>query len=516
MPPRTDTWNPVNAVAPLPPHDILEMSCEEAQEGATRSEIEELKAAKDNIVEKDLPPARAVKSFERAADAIKNGIRVFISYKHIHEEVAREFQKKIRAYGQNRLARDEYGQPHAFLAAQGVELGKDYRRKILEEIEKAHWFFLLLPDVQFDREWPTHEAGYFERGMTVSERLICIHHEDTPTAKTLQDYQSCESTSEGLKQLFTQLFFEKQAIPGMNQITYDDYMDNLQGDAQKLSDWFKDLRPPPWPDICGRVIDIEHKGSKKYEDMGELLSARIVDMKNLKEAFDRSDTFRGDFKDLVANVNDDYHGRQWIEGLRCALNDAVVGRSPRAIEVPFFGAKRGWAFRANLHCVWRQDGQIDRFQVVFTEEVGQRIANVPEELDALETALRWSHRSWWEIYGAYQGHLTKQDVEDIYRYTQRAEHESQARGVTDPSILLRSFKDPKDIKRLGDYFQEYSAKYHDPKVEKGKEEKKLDIAFRDGDPKRLRECLNELKPMSLWFLKAAARRFAELVDELEE
>ena len=295
----------------------------------------------------------------------------------------------------------------------------------------------------------------------------------------------------------------------MKQIVFDDYKKRLPADAEELSKLFKAERRLV-PDICGRLIDIEHREGISYDKMEDLLSAQILDMKNLREAFDRPDTFRGTFRELIASVNDDAHGRQWIDALSGALHDVVTNHLPRTVEVPFFGAKRGWAFRPNLHCVWRnaQNKEIDHFQVIFSEETGERVVNVPGKIAALETALRWAYRGWWEIYAAYDRPLTKEDVEDIYRYTQRAEQEAQSRGVMDPAIMLGAFKDP-EKKVLGDHFTEYLTEYRNLQTNSGK----LDKAFRDRDPKLLKNCLDELRPNSRWFLKIAAKRFAELIDE---
>ena len=51
----------------------LEESLKIELNGATASQLEELTAAKQAIAAENIP--NAIKSFERAADAIKNGIR---------------------------------------------------------------------------------------------------------------------------------------------------------------------------------------------------------------------------------------------------------------------------------------------------------------------------------------------------------------------------------------------------------------------------------------------------------
>jgi hypothetical protein len=490
----------------------LEAAYEAATIEVTKSQREELKAAKDLIAkDKDkIPTDLAVRSFNRAADAIKNGIRVFISYKFIQRPLAEKFRALIIAYGQSRLARDPDGKPHVFLAQRDVTAGAEYRKQIREEIENAHWFFLLLPDMQFDREWPIWEAGYFRRGMAASERLICVHDKSIDTAAQLEDLQAYESSAERLKELFTQLFFKSQAIPGMNQICFDDISEKLPQDVKILSDLFMGPQPVPVPKIYSSFVNIKHKEGSTYDKIDDLLSSQIINMENLEDVFGHDDNFRKTFGDLIASVNDEEHGQQWIEGLRAALSDVVSTRPPQPIRVPFLGAQRGGVFWSHLHSVWSYDGgRIDYFQVIFLKGP-PRVSNVPVELDALETAVRWAYRSWWEIYGAFCGFLQAADVDEIYRYTQIAEQESHAHGVTDPKILLKAFKDP-DIKRkLECNLEKYYNKYRNPKTKDGK----IDVAFRDRNPTLMRECLEELRPMSLWFLKVASARFAELIAEI--
>ena len=298
---------------------------------ASSLQVDELKAAKETIAAQNLPAGFALMSFERASDAIKNGIRVFISYKSIHHALAEAFCEKIKAYGQSRLAKDQNGEPSVFIAEQRLQAGKPYQAQIEDEINKAHWFFLLLPDPQFDREWPIWEAGYFQRGMTASERLICVHPESVATAAQIQNLQAYEGSLEGLQQLFTQIFFEKQAVPGMNAITYLGYKQNLLRDMKELSDLFTTIKgapAPPVPDFYGRFIEIEHRADIRYDKPEDLLSLKILGMKNLNEAFNRLDTFQGTFGELIANVNDDAHGRQWMTRsvAHCAISSQTTSR----------------------------------------------------------------------------------------------------------------------------------------------------------------------------------------------
>jgi len=492
--------------------DELRKRLEKALIDATPSQSKELRAAHDYFAsDTPLPDDLAVRSFDRAADAIKNGIRVFISYKYHDDVLAAKLQFFIRQYAQSRLARDNDNQPYVFLGKQGMEAGREYPEQIGKEIESAHWFFLLLPDVQSDRGWLIWEAGYFQRGMTASERLISIRHKQITGAAQLQYLQAYDSSPDGLEGLFTQLFFEAQAIPGMKQIAFDAQMQTLKRDTEELSRLFPGMLVPK-PEVIGRYIDIKHRQGTTYAETEDLLSTQILEFNRVEAVFKLDNTFHGTFAELIEDVNNDEHGRQWIEGLRAALQDIVAHHPPREAVTPFLGADTDWMFRPSVHCVWKISGDdhIDRFRVIFVEELGRRVRNVPQDVDTLETALRWAYRSWWEIYGKFAGNLTRDDVESIYWYTQQAEQEVQLKGVQQPEVLPRVFKEPEATVLNGNQTKYYSD-YRNPEKQDGK----LDKAFRERNPALMRECLDELKPMSLWFLKAAARRFSELIAEIQ-
>jgi hypothetical protein len=297
----------------------------------------------------------------------------------------------------------------------------------------------------------------------------------------------------------------------MKQIAFDTKNQELKKDTEELSELFPG-RLVPVPDVVGRYIDIKHEQGIAYDKTEDLLSTQILAFNRVEAVFNRTNTFHGTFGQLIENVNNDEHGRQWIEGLRAALQDIVAHRCPREAVTPFLGADTDWMFRPSVHCVWKiaGDDHIDHFRVVFVEEMGRRVRNAPPDVDTLETALRWAYRSWWEIYGKFVGRLNREDVEAIYWYTQQAEQEVQLKGVQRPEVLLQVFKDP-EAKVLDGNQTKYYSEYRNPKTQNGK----LDKAFRERNPELMRECLDELKPMSLWFLKAAARRFSELIAKIQ-
>ncbi len=221
-------------------------------------------------------------------------------------------------------------------------------------------------------------------------------------------------------------------------------------------------------------------------------------------------------RELISDVDHRVYGTVWVGALARALRDVVTGRPPRSVVVPFFNYRRTAQFRPCLHCVRRRgvDGPLVSFHVVFIEEFGGQVVGVPHDLDALETTVRWSYRSWWEVLGPFGNRTvnTQEQLDTIRQYTERAEQEAQARNASDPALLNRVFAErPAEQAKLTEFQSRYYADYRDPTD--GQSQRKIDRAFRDNDPALLGEALAELRPMVAWFLVHAARRYAELLAE---
>jgi hypothetical protein len=495
----------------------LEKLYQEAAADANSDQRKELYAAAQEIAGQDLSHELVEKAFCRAADAIKNGVNVFISYKSSHEPLAMQFAEVIRFYGQSRLAQTKTHEPSVFFAAQDIKGGDEWRSKIEKAIAKAHWFILLLPDVAPDRDWLVYEAAYFKRGMSYSERLICVHHKDAVPAPQFENLQAYQSSPEGLQKMLKDLFLTPGTVPGMRRILNYANDEMIADDARKLSESLQGTRSRT--EYCGKYIEIQHNAGVRYESEEEMLCAQVTKIHGLTDAFSYEDTFKGTFAQLINSVNDDAHGRAWIEALRIVLNAAVAGKTTRAVEVPFIGKERGTAFRPSLHFIQRvgENGSIERFHVIFVEDFGQQIPNAPAKLDLLETVLRWSYRSWWEIYHQYPGHLTADDVDEIRRYTARAEQEAQARGLLDLEEMTKLFSgDPGDPEARAieatwqDNLKTYHKEYRNPEGTG-----KIDRAFRERNPRLMKECLDQLRSKTLWFLKEGSKRYAKLLAELD-
>jgi hypothetical protein len=495
--------------------DMLDDRCREHRQRNPRR-AEELDRARAQIAQvRGMHDEDRLAAFDRAADAITDGIRIFISYKSEDQTLGILFKEMLADYGAKRLHEEASGNPDIFLAAQSIRGGDDWRKEIKACIKRTHWFILLLPDVEIDRDWLVWEAGYFDRGMCqeAGERLICVHHPNAAQASQLQHYQGYTSDAQGIENLLTDLFFTPNAITGMQPVAPPLKLGNLKRDALELSKAFRAPQQRIEPIYCLKHVDIAHREGATYLTVEELLDAEVLHAHELDDIFNRRGSFRGTVGELIGDIHDDVHGKAWVGDLARVLNDVVTGRPPRRTMVPFFGYSGPGQFRACLHCVRRASagGPIASFRILFVEEFAGAVGNAPPDLDALETALHWSYRSWWELIDRFRGGVhTQQQLDAIRQYIERAELEAQSRNAMDPAKLGAIFaKRPAEHETLIANQKRYYNEFRNPGTGDGK----IDQALRDRRPELMADSLSELRPIIAWFLVHGARRYAELVEE---
>lgn len=458
----------------------------------------------------ELSPEAAGYAMERSADAIKHGLRIFISHKTEDEELAKKLRKLLIDYGKPVLARTDNGYD-VFIAEQHLRGGQEWSAEIESKLQSAHWFILLLPDSEDNRDWTIYEAGYFKRGMASTEKLLCIHHPLSGPPAQLANLQAYESTPEGLHKMLKQLFFEDNAIPGVKSIGIDIEEQEVVAAAQELSKSFQ----APKMKTCAQPwlshIELNHEEGRTYEQLEDLLSLEVASVFNVWDVFRRGDGFEGSFQELIGDIHDEFHSSAWLDSLKNQLRDALVDRVGSVRSVPFQGASDGMIYRAFLHCLHRlgDAGPIIRFHIVFVEDVGGPVANAPADLDILETTLRWCYRSWWEVLE--KPRINTPDSVDFIRHcTESSEQELLARGASeDPTSLLDCFDDPEVRQQLQQYQEEYRQKYRNGC------DGLIDRAFRERNPSLLRDCIKELRPRTLWFMKQAAKTYAEKIAKLQ-
>jgi hypothetical protein len=475
-----------------------------------RHYAEELEQARGHIEKQDgLSSHQALLAFNRAADAITDGIKVFISYKSEDEALAKSFRRMIVKYGASRLKMTSTGTHDVFYAAQGIGPGDDWEDTLDQKLSAAHWLILLLPDGEVERDWRVWEAGYFAAHISrhAGERLICVHHPSVRASPQLTRFQSRSGDERGIKKFFEEMFFSPNVIPGMKQIAARELHDDLESDAKLLACEFGGPAVKPQRDYFIPYLSIAIDEKFDFSNMTDLLKAKVIGCAKMSRVFDIQGGFRGTVNELLG----DSVARGWIEPLVSALHDVVKQRNPRSVWVPIASHHdNGKQYRPVVASVERQgDDRISSFQILFIEEIGGQITRAPEDLDALETALRWCYRSWWEIYHRSGGDLSDpKRLDQMKQYIRRSEWEAQLRGALNPETLQRAFdRHPELQERLGEHQERYRMLYRNDK------DGKLDTALSSNDGTLMSEALKELRPMIAWFLVNAAHVYADMLAE---
>jgi hypothetical protein len=494
--------------------DALQFRCA-AMKAEFPAHVEELERAAEQIDRQSMPAEVKLAAFARAADAITDGIKIFVSYKSEDAGLATLFIDKLAEYGLQRLKKKANQDPDIFFAEQSLAAGVDWRDTIKKRLKDTHWFILLLPDTSLARDWLLWEGGLFEADMMREggEKLICVHHPDVSMASQFENYQNCKGHQAGIKRLFNELFFTADAIPGMRAVAPPFKARDLDDDAKLLAARFANTPTSREPLFCLSHVDIAHTTGVTYTTDQELLDARVLRGHDLAAVFNRDETFKGTVGDLIADVYDQAHGTAWVGMLRKALSDVVAGKPARRAAPPFVGhGDDPTQYRPCLHCILREGpgGAISSFRVLFIEEFGGQVSNVPAKIDALEASLRWSYRSWWEVLERYRDRaLSMANLETIQQYVERAEQEMLARNAMDPALLRAAFADRSAEQTKLDAFQaDYAAKFRDPVTGQGM----IDKAFVSHDPQLLSKALDALRPRVAWFLVHGARRYAEILE----
>ena len=230
--------------------------------------------------------AEAIDSICSAADAICNGVRIFVSYKIGRNSAAKNLLKPFSLFGNGRILFDEDDNTKwPFLCELAGLQGRPYKDEIHAAFEKTHWFFLLLPDVSVDRGWVMFEAGFFRGSMQPGDRLICIHHSTIEPAGPLGDFESVEATHDKILSLFRTLLREPGiSVPGMNAIN-----PHLTDEAleEHVSNLVKEIQPTPALKRRYYVsyIDVKLDQSRPIKTRDDLLNAEVVSGLHLNDMF---------------------------------------------------------------------------------------------------------------------------------------------------------------------------------------------------------------------------------------
>jgi hypothetical protein len=461
-----------------------------------KSEIENaayVLSSQSHITEENI-----VKSLKKSSDAIINGIKIFISYKHEDLEIANILKNTVNKLGIKRIDRILMSKD-----PNSIPPGEDWRERICSALQQSHWLYLLLPGPAKDRGWVLYEAGMFQASRLPGDKLIWFYHSDEPEASQIDDLQGVKLTSEGIYEFLHHEFFEPNAVPGMDAITTKEVYNDSE--LKELAENLRIVHPieDPRRDYYVDYLDLEVINNEAFS-VDDLMESKILHCSDARGIFGRE--YAATFRDLVSEINDESHGNVWINELADTIKSVLNGRVPAVMQAVFQSFTEGKSYRPLLYTTRVQnDRTIESFHIALTPALYTPMSRQPRELEALMTAFRLGYRFRWEVLEAYNGRLTVRDVDAVERIVQRIEEEARNRGAYDEEMLANAFDRPNDQQTIRDMFKQYS----DLRTESA--DGKLDQAFKNKDPMKLGECLKELRKMNNEFMLLAAPQIADSV-----
>lgn len=425
-------------------------------------------------------------------------IRIFFSYKKKDEHTALTIMDQLRVHS-DKLQICSMADFTSDIA------GRPYRDFIHEQINRANWFVLLLPDPSDDWDWCLYEAGLFEANITSADRLICIHHQDIRVPSQISGYQAVAATIPDMEDFLRGLFLREGQLPGLKAINAA-----IEPKIPELAQTIvAAIRPPH--NIIRRTFPawVELKlGALDPADGDALDQAAIAACNN--EAlqlfhFLRKPQTWGKLRSNITSSD----GRWLVELGRTigAIRDGQMFEPIQAV----FNAPDGKIYRPIACAVDRfggTDGLIDRYHLAFVEEVSEfDHSALPANISMLASVLRFSFRFRWEVLEPFsKAKMVEEDVIKLENTILRMKADWYSRGIRDFSAVLQCFPAAK-AERIAKIMQQWQL------LNNKNETGTLDVAMNNKDVAAIPGILQSAIPLSQEFLEIAADRFSEIVAQ---
>ena len=409
-----------------------------------------------------------------------------------------------------------------FFISEEITRGSPWRKVIAKQLTDAKFLVLVFTDPDENWGWCLYELGFFDALSQVSKpssRIWCLHHASTSPPSPIADLQSIPAKPREVEQWLKELFKEtEQTRPEFRE------------DIPKLAE-----------EIC-RLFSIDQKpiysqGSIRIKANSTLLSPDDLPNNAIVEGDERL------MVELFGIYGDKTDWKSIKERLRKfpksadvnlttlkELSNAIYSVSKRTIVHPtqgiIFVAQGPKRYRPILSTAKEVTEDQIECDVMFVEEAGGQLQNIPKPSEALLTAIRMAVRIRWEIVRPFASDVRRLARDDAYKLRDDLQTclnnvflEAGFRGNFSTADLLNAFEGP-DKDRLMDIVEKWRETY--PKIWRG-------IGFADTtetfgevskgpmtpeDVSLLESALQELKKLNRDFLSMAAAR-GELMIQSE-
>jgi hypothetical protein len=445
----------------------------------------------------------AVRSIKKLFPAFENKVvSVFFSYKSKEEETARAIVDVLKKKSAGKL--------DFCYQADFTEkiVGKEWRQWIKQNVRKANWFILLLPDPSDDYDWCLFETGQFEAQFTSADRMICLHHPDSMIPSPIQDYHTVAARIPEMKKFLRMVFVNENPIPGMDPINKEIH-DEIPAMAEEIVHAISPLKRNTFRKIYEPWIELKIQNAEELKDKDDLDRAIVLSAnQEALDLFDFSENPEtlGKLREGLSEENGD--GR-WRNELLHVVRRIAGGRKFFPIQA-VFQADSGKIYRPVLCAIDRlgEKGPIDRFHVTFTEEVSAiDDTAIPRPVAVIATILRFAFRYKWEILERFgKGAFNEEDAMRLDNAIRRINKDWESRGIGGEEVIIELFP-----KREATKIKEMLSHYHMLRNQEGTGE--LDIAIQNRNTEKISELLEGLFPINQEFLEMTTIRFTELVSK---
>ncbi len=427
-------------------------------------------------------------------------IFVFFSYKKKDERAAKAIVSVLRKYSAGKLNISYQADFTEQIA------GKRWREKIREEVCRANWFILLLPDPSDDWDWCLYETGLFDREPTPADRLICLHHPDTRIPDQIQDYHAVSATIPEVEKFLRMVYLKPNPVPGLGPINAE-IESEIPAMARQVVEAIRPARESPLHRLLVPQVTLEIEDASGLNDKDDLDNAVIISANDeALNLFDFLETPKT-WGLLRSEISESEGDGRWREELVRVIKRIGQGKQFDPIQA-IFRTKDDKVFRPVASAIDRMGaaGTIRSYEIMFVEEVGVvDDTAMPEGLSTLATVLRLTFRFRWEILKKFgDRELSDDDIERLENALRGIEADAESRGMIDQDSVLSLFS--ADQLESVTTMLGYWGQLRNPVDDSGE----LDRAIKEKDGTAIAKMLKKISPMNQDFLEIAAERFAML------
>ena len=439
-----------------------------------------------------------------------SGCSVFFSHKVNDEDVTISLINLLKRHTKN----------VDFFISEKIRKGFPWRQAIAEHLKSAGFLVLVFTDPDENWGWCLYESGFFDglNQISKSRKIWCLHHASTSAPSPLADLQSIPAKIEDIKQWLTELFKEtKQSVEEYVEIPrLAEEICKLFSIDQKL------IYSKPFIKITtNRALlssedlpddaSVEGDGQLMKELFGTI--AAKIDWKSIKERF----------RKFPASVDVNLSTLRELSNAIYCISKRIDFHHMQGIIFVEQGPKR---YRPSINCAKEIAQEQIECKVIFVEESGGQLQNVPKRVEVLITAIRMAIRIRWEIirpfiYDSNVRTLARVDAHKLRSDLQICLNniflEAEFRGRFSKEDLLNAFDAP-DQKTLLDLYDKWDESY--PKIWRGIGFSDMEEKFRQvsdkpmlGEEQSLLESgLREVEEINRDFLAMAIARGELLIQ----